>query len=87
MDSIVSSNGWNVGFWGKMNEEMLESRYPVHRACRDGDRSALSSMIAHGKHDLYSEDQFYGWTPAHWAAYYGKVNSHFKNNPLLEGCC
>ena len=74
-----SANGWNVGFWGKMNEEMLVSRFPVHRACRDGDQAALSSLFLHGKHDnhddLYGEDKFYGWTPAHWAAYYGKVST------------
>ncbi|XP_072040090.1 ankyrin repeat domain-containing protein 10-like isoform X3 [Amphiura filiformis] len=73
MESNGSTNGWNVGFWGKMNEEMLAARYPVHRACRDGDHNALSSMLSHGKQDLYIEDQFYGWTPAHWAAYYGKL--------------
>nr|XP_006818806.1 PREDICTED: ankyrin repeat domain-containing protein 10-like [Saccoglossus kowalevskii] len=61
------------GYWGAASEETLRRDYPVHRACRDGDSEGLSLLITNGQHSgLYVEDQFYGWTPAHWAAYFGK---------------
>ncbi|XP_038055507.1 ankyrin repeat domain-containing protein 10-like isoform X1 [Patiria miniata] len=63
-----------LGFWDKSSEDHLCSRFPVHRACRDGAAGALSVLLAHGEYDLYTEDQFYGWTPAHWSAYYGKLD-------------
>ncbi|XP_033631663.1 ankyrin repeat domain-containing protein 10-like isoform X1 [Asterias rubens] len=62
-----------LGFWDKSSEDHLRIRFPVHRACRDGDTGALSALLAHGEYDLYTEDQFYGWTPAHWSAYHGKL--------------
>ncbi|XP_022098928.1 ankyrin repeat domain-containing protein 10-like isoform X2 [Acanthaster planci] len=62
-----------LGFWDKSSEDQLRGRFPVHRACRDGDTAALSVLLAHGEYDLYTEDHFYGWTPAHWSAYYGKL--------------
>ncbi|XP_022098933.1 ankyrin repeat domain-containing protein 10-like isoform X6 [Acanthaster planci] len=63
-----------LGFWDKSSEDQLRGRFPVHRACRDGDTAALSVLLAHGEYDLYTEDHFYGWTPAHWSAYYGKLD-------------
>ncbi|XP_071951493.1 uncharacterized protein [Antedon mediterranea] len=67
---------FSFGFWGKSSEELLHSKFPMHRACRDGDVKALSDLLlssAEDQQDLFAEDQFYGWTPAHWAAYYGKL--------------
>lgn len=59
--------------WSKASEDILKCRYPLHKACREGDIEALSLLIVPGQHNILLEDEFYGWTPAHWAAYFGKV--------------
>jgi len=66
---------------GFSNEEVLRQRFPLHRACRDGDVSALCSLLrcAASPADLAAEDSFYGWTPMHWAAHFGKVG---RNNAV-----
>uniref|UniRef100_A0A3B5MYF5 Ankyrin repeat domain 10b n=1 Tax=Xiphophorus couchianus TaxID=32473 RepID=A0A3B5MYF5_9TELE len=60
---------------GFSSEEVLNSRFPLHRACRDGDVGALCSLLhcASNPADLSVEDTFYGWTPIHWAAHFGKL--------------
>ncbi|XP_056309220.1 ankyrin repeat domain-containing protein 10-like [Danio aesculapii] len=57
-------------------DEVLNIRYPLHRACRDGDVGALCSLLQHSTNqaDLVAEDSFYGWTPVHWAAHFGKLD-------------
>jgi len=63
----------NVGGWSSVSEDMLTRSFPIHRACRDGDIDQLTALLSAGEVDLYIEDDFYGWTPIHWAAYFGKV--------------
>lgn len=60
---------------GFSSEEVLNARFPLHRACRDGDVGALCSLLQGTSNpaDLSVEDSFYGWTPIHWAAHFGKV--------------
>ncbi|KAM4558564.1 ankyrin repeat domain-containing protein 10b [Odontesthes bonariensis] len=60
---------------GFSSEEVLNSRFPLHRACRDGDVGALCSLLqcTSNPTDLTVEDTFYGWTPIHWAAHFGKL--------------
>ncbi|XP_056283138.1 ankyrin repeat domain-containing protein 10b isoform X2 [Pseudoliparis swirei] len=60
---------------GFSSEEVLNSRFPLHRACRDGDVAALCSLLqcSSSPADLIVEDTFYGWTPIHWAAHFGKL--------------
>ncbi|XP_042572274.1 ankyrin repeat domain-containing protein 10-like [Cyprinus carpio] len=60
---------------GFSNDEVLSLRYPLHRACRDGDVGALCSLLQRysDQADLAAEDSFYGWTPIHWAAHFGKL--------------
>ncbi|XP_034418440.1 ankyrin repeat domain-containing protein 10b isoform X2 [Cyclopterus lumpus] len=60
---------------GFSSEEVLNSRFPLHRACRDGDVGALCSLLqcSSSPADLTVEDTFYGWTPIHWAAHFGKL--------------
>lgn len=60
---------------GFSSEEVLNSRFPLHRACRDGDVGALCALLQRTSNpaDLTVEDTFYGWTPIHWAAHFGKV--------------
>lgn len=60
---------------GFSSEEVLNIRFPLHRACRDGDVGALCSLLQFttNQADLAVEDSFYGWTPLHWAAHFGKV--------------
>lgn len=69
------------GSWSPMSENLMESQYPLHRACRDGDLEALSLLLSVGT-DFYQEDGFYGWTPIHWAAHFGKVNLRIILNCL-----
>nr|XP_015813324.2 ankyrin repeat domain-containing protein 10 [Nothobranchius furzeri] len=52
-------------------DEVFFSRFPVHRACRDGDLDALMSLSK--RTHLNAEDSCYGWTPIHWAAHYGQL--------------
>lgn len=67
---------------GFSSEEVLNSRFPLHRACRDGDVGALCSLLqgTSDPADLTVEDTFYGWTPIHWGAHFGKVRG-------LQGWC
>ncbi|KAI4882066.1 hypothetical protein NFI96_028314 [Prochilodus magdalenae] len=61
---------------GFSNDELLHIRFPIHRACRDGDVGALCSLLQQrsaSREDLAAEDSFYGWTPIHWAAHFGKL--------------
>lgn len=57
------------------NDDVFISRFPVHRACRDGDIGALVSLLQQlsNQAHLTAEDSCYGWTPLHWAAHYGQV--------------
>ena len=64
---------YSFGHWGPTSEEILKSQFPLHRACRDGDVEELSRLLIVAQNGIYEEDSFYGWTPAHWAAYFGKV--------------
>lgn len=61
------------GQWNRNSEDLLKTRYPLHRACRDGDIESLSLFLVSGQSNLLQEDEFYGWTPAHWSAYFGQV--------------
>ncbi|XP_037384583.1 ankyrin repeat domain-containing protein 10 [Talpa occidentalis] len=59
---------------GFSSEELLSLRFPLHRACRDGDLAALCSLLQQApRAHLAAEDSFYGWTPVHWAAHFGKL--------------
>ncbi|KAM6945384.1 ankyrin repeat domain-containing protein 10a [Aplochiton taeniatus] len=60
---------------GFSNDEVLNIRFPLHRACRDGDVGALCSILQRttNQSDLVTEDSFYGWTPIHWASHFGKL--------------
>nr|XP_039255448.1 ankyrin repeat domain-containing protein 10-like [Styela clava] len=71
MSSFESSA---LGLWGGESEDIIKRDFPIHRACRDGDIDALRRAWAVTSHDqLRAEDKFYGWTPIHWAAYFGKT--------------
>ncbi|XP_052796617.1 inversin-B-like isoform X2 [Mya arenaria] len=71
----------NNGNWSSVTEDILKRNFPIHRACRDGDIDHLTSLLSAGEVDLYEEDDFYGWTPIHWAAYFGKLQCLMR---LLE---
>ncbi|XP_067948312.1 ankyrin repeat domain-containing protein 10-like isoform X2 [Watersipora subatra] len=66
-----SNNGTKQ--WSRASEEILKNRYPMHKACREGDIESVSLLVVSGQQNLLQEDEFYGWTPAHWAAYFGKL--------------
>ncbi|GAB1292984.1 Ankyrin repeat domain-containing protein 10 [Apodemus speciosus] len=69
--SAGAGAGVEAGF---SSEELLSLRFPLHRACRDGDLVALCSLLPHTpRAHLAAEDSFYGWTPVHWAAHFGKL--------------
>ncbi|CAC5383520.1 Ankyrin repeat domain-containing protein 10 [Mytilus coruscus] len=71
------------GNWSPTSEDLLESHYPLHRACRDGDLEAMSLLLSNGP-DFYQEDGLYGWTPIHWAANFGKFTCLMR---LIEQGC
>ncbi|KAM9486922.1 ankyrin repeat domain-containing protein 10-like isoform 2-T2 [Clarias gariepinus] len=64
-----------AGECGFSSEEVLSARFPLHRACRDGDVLALHQLLQSDTHrsELLTEDSFYGWTPVHWAAHFGRL--------------
>ncbi|XP_030604637.1 ankyrin repeat domain-containing protein 10-like [Archocentrus centrarchus] len=66
------SGGPEAAFSG---DDVFVSRFPVHRACRDGDVGALVLLLQQlsNRIHLTAEDSFYGWTPIHWAAHYGQL--------------
>ncbi|XP_070786924.1 ankyrin repeat domain-containing protein 10a [Enoplosus armatus] len=57
------------------SDEAFINRFPIHRACRDGDVGALVSLLQQlsNQAQLTAEDSCYGWTPIHWAAHYGQL--------------
>ncbi|KAA8579864.1 ankyrin repeat domain-containing protein 10 isoform X2 [Etheostoma spectabile] len=57
------------------SDEVFNSRFPIHRACRDGDVGALVSQLQQlsNQAHLTVEDSCYGWSPIHWAAHYGQL--------------
>lgn len=67
------------------SDEVFISRFPLHRACRDGDVGALVSLLQHFSNQahLTVEDSCYGWTPIHWAAHYGQVEIMSENLLLI----
>ena len=71
---------YSFGSWGPTSEEILKSRYPLHHTCRDGDIEKLSTLLVDAQMSVFEEDSFYGWTPAHWASYFGKVPIHAINS-------
>ncbi|XP_046519633.1 ankyrin repeat domain-containing protein 10 [Equus quagga] len=71
MSAAGAGAGAEAGF---SSEELLSLRFPLHRACRDGDLAALCSLLQQTpRAHLAAEDSFYGWTPVHWAAHFGKL--------------
>ncbi|XP_035937521.1 ankyrin repeat domain-containing protein 10 [Halichoerus grypus] len=71
MSTAGAGAGVEAGF---SSEELLSLRFPLHRACRDGDLAALCSLLQQTpRAHLAAEDSFYGWTPVHWAAHFGKL--------------
>ncbi|KAM4700440.1 ankyrin repeat domain-containing protein 10 [Discoglossus pictus] len=68
--SVCSESGFS-------SEEVLSLRFPLHRACRDGDLHCLRSLLqgppGNTAQQLGKEDSCYGWTPIHWAAHFGKL--------------
>uniref|UniRef100_A0A672IYG6 Ankyrin repeat domain 10a n=1 Tax=Salarias fasciatus TaxID=181472 RepID=A0A672IYG6_SALFA len=51
-------------------------RFPVHRACRDGDVRAMVSVLEELSNPahLTVEDPCFGWSPIHWAAHHGQLD-------------
>uniref|UniRef100_A0A8C5XMY9 Ankyrin repeat domain 10 n=1 Tax=Microcebus murinus TaxID=30608 RepID=A0A8C5XMY9_MICMU len=71
MSAAGAGSGVEAGF---SSEELLSLRFPLHRACRDGDLVTLCSLLQQTpRAHLAAEDSFYGWTPVHWAAHFGKL--------------
>ena len=73
-------NSYSLGTFtlSPTSEHILKSRFPLHHSCRNGDIEKLSTILAQAQHSVLEEDNFYGWTPAHWAAYFGKVSCKCK---------
>ena len=50
----------------------------VHLACRDGDVQSLTNYVGlrRDKRYLTEEDNFYFWTPLHFASFFGQVSGN-----------
>ena len=66
----------------------------LHKACRDGDSTTLGVLINSsiaGRLELFHRicecDSYLGWTPAHWAAYHGKVSFVYKQTVFINIKC
>lgn len=73
----------DLSHWNEASENVLSVHFPLHRACRDGDLDAVQNYLDtqnfqsfnfNGLRAVFDEDSFYGWTPIHYAAYFGRVN-------------
>ncbi|XP_068229340.1 ankyrin repeat domain-containing protein 10-like [Palaemon carinicauda] len=66
----------NEQSWSVMSENHLSEKFPLHRACRDGDIASLKSLLRQeaAPSHITLEDTYYGWTPTHWAAYFGRLD-------------
>lgn len=85
MSAAGAGAGVEAGF---SSEELLSLRFPLHRACRDGDLAALCSLLQQTpRAHLAAEDSFYGWTPVHWAAHFGKVGAGALRRHLPRLSC
>jgi ankyrin repeat protein len=63
-----------LSLWDRGVDEIFCRRYPLHRASRDGDVGfVVQSLMLDGTANLEYFDRFLGWTPAHWAAFFGQV--------------
>lgn len=75
-DTRTCNSGIGGGNWSVLSEKALFKNFPLHRACRDGDVEGLLTLLSDqeaARTHLTLEDTYYGWTPSHWAAYFGKV--------------
>ncbi|KAL5011962.1 hypothetical protein ScPMuIL_010513 [Solemya velum] len=64
----------HIDLWNGANEDLFRNQFPLHRVCRDGDLETLSLLLENSAElNFYEEDGLYGWTPTHWAAYFGKL--------------
>ena len=67
------------GSWTDENENRLSQKYPLHKACRDGNVGQLNTLLSQLQQNiqnseiLNTEEDSYGWTAAHFAAYFGQV--------------
>ena len=81
----VMDESLGYGLWPNSSEEVLSNEFPLHKACRDGNTEALSTLLVEAaQHNLHREDSFYGWTPLHWAAYFGKVFINSCNHVIIR---
>lgn len=72
---MSANDSASLGLWGGESEDIIKRDFPVHRACRDGDVKFLHQVREVAtREQLTAEDKFYGWTPIHWAAYFGQAD-------------
>ncbi|VDP73113.1 unnamed protein product [Echinostoma caproni] len=56
-----------------MQYELLRIDSPLHYYCMTGDIPTTMNLLKTGDDELFSMDDFHCWTPAHWAANYGRT--------------
>lgn len=56
--------------WG----DVFQSNFPLHKACKEGNVSSMYQLLQeNNRHGVYEEDSRYGWTPLHWASFFGQI--------------
>ncbi|KAA0192606.1 Ankyrin repeat domain containing protein 10 [Fasciolopsis buskii] len=56
-----------------MQYELLRIDSPLHYYCMTGDVHTTLKLLNTGDDELFSMDDLHCWTPAHWAANYGRT--------------
>ncbi|XP_018007143.1 serine/threonine-protein phosphatase 6 regulatory ankyrin repeat subunit C isoform X2 [Hyalella azteca] len=65
--------------WSSEKEMVFSKQFPLHHACRDSNTETLKRLLIQLQHNIsncnlvLSEDSEYGWTAAHFAAYFGSL--------------
>ncbi|KAG5448414.1 Amyloid protein-binding protein 2 [Clonorchis sinensis] len=57
-----------------MPHELLRRASPIHYFCMTGDIKSMKQLLDNGDDGLLSMDHLHCWTPAHWAANFGRVD-------------
>ncbi|THD23815.1 Ankyrin repeat domain containing protein 10 [Fasciola hepatica] len=56
-----------------MQYELLRVDSPLHYYCMTGDTHTTLKLLNTGDDELFAMDDLHCWTPAHWAANYGRT--------------
>lgn len=86
---MITKGEDGFGAWSNEKETSFFQKFPLHHACRDGKSEVLRELLLQlqnnisNSHHLLAEDDYYGWTAAHFAVYFGHVSFFLSCNPWI----